>query len=288
MMTVRSAPALARTVLDDGAEFHHQEAGAGRPLVFVHGGMGDWSSWEPQWEAFTPSFRCITYSRRFSSPNRNPMAFADHSVRREARDLAALLRAWRARPAILVGTSYGAYTALQLALTDPGSVSALALTEPPVLPFADRAPGGRAARLAFEREVLAPADQAFRAGRALEAVELLTTGINGPGPGEALSPAGRARRLRNAEAMRALALSNDPYPALDEVALARLRTPTLLMSGEHTLPVHRAITAALAQLMPAAQLVRVPGCGHGVHRDNPQAFNERVLRFLREIPLRPA
>lgn len=279
-MALAAEAGLARVVLADGTEFHYCEAGEGRPLVFVHGGMGDWSSWQPQWSDFVRHYRCISYSRRFSSPNRNRMAFDDHSVRREAQDLAALLRVWSARPAILVATSYGAYTALQLALTEPDSVFALALTEPPVLPLADRVPGGRDARLQFEREVLAPADRAFRAGRAQEAVELLTLGINGAGPGEAASAEGRARRLRNAEAMRALALSNDPYPALDEASLARLRVPTLLLTGEHTMPVHRATTTALAQVMPAARLLRLPDCGHGVHRDNPAAFNDAVLKFL--------
>lgn len=271
---------LQRAVIGGGLEIHYKEEGTGPALVFVHGGMGDWSSWAPQWEAFTPHFRCITYSRRYSSPNSNAIESLSHSVVEEAQDLAALLETWQADRVILVGTSYGAFTALQLALSHPGKVRALALTEPPVLPLADRTEGGRDARLRFEREVLAPAAEAFAAGRREAAVHLLTEGINGSGPGEASTPAGRARRLRNAEAMRALLISSNPFPALDDTALHSLAAPTLLLHGARTLEVHRATTMALSRSMPRAELVEVPDSGHGVHRDNPPGFNKIVLDFL--------
>ncbi|CAN7741039.1 alpha/beta hydrolase [Variovorax sp. LjRoot290] len=66
--------------------------------------------------------------------------------------------------------------------------------------------------------------------------------------------------------MHALALSSNPYPIVDADALAALRVPTLLLRGERTMPVHRATFAALTELMPRTHTV--PGCGHGVHRDN--------------------
>jgi len=46
-------------------------------------------------------------------------------------------------------------------------------------------------------------------------VRLLTEGISGSSPGESSTPAGRERRLRNAEAMRALLISSKPFPSLD-------------------------------------------------------------------------
>jgi pimeloyl-ACP methyl ester carboxylesterase len=274
---------LLRVVVDDGIEIHYAEAGEGPPLVFVHGGMGDWQAWDPQWADFTARYRCITYSRRFSSPNRNALSSTDHSVRAEARDLELLLERWNAAPAFVVGTSYGAYTALQLALAAPGKVRALALTEAPVLPFADRIPGGRQVREAFQRDVIRPADEAFRAGDIERAVALLTVGINGSGPGEAATAEGRERRMRNAQAMRALALSTEAYPALDTELLRTFTVPTLLLTGEDTMPVHRVTTQALKELLPRAPLKVVPGCGHGVHRDNPSAFNRTVLEFFEQV-----
>lgn len=282
-MTALDQQTPQRLEIRGGIEIHYVEAGDGLPLVFVHGGMGDWSSWAPQWEAFASDFRCITYSRRFSSPNRNVLDTTSHSVIEEAQDLSALLDGWDASPAILVGTSYGAYTALQLALMHPGKVRALAVTEPPVLPFADLVEGGREARMRFEQEVLDPATDAFADGRPEDAMRMLTDGINGNGSGEATTEAGRQRRLRNAEAMRALAISSLPYPPLSENALKRMTIPTLLLHGVRTLPVHRATTTALAGLMPHAQLIGVADSGHGVHRDNPASFNAIVLDFVSSV-----
>jgi pimeloyl-ACP methyl ester carboxylesterase len=278
-----SAVPLRRIEIHCGIEIHYVEAGTGSPLVFVHGGMGDWQSWAPQWPAFAPHFRCFSYSRRFSSPNRNRLDRKDHLVFAEADDLSALIDAWEAAPAILVGTSYGAYTALALALHAPDKVRALVLTEPPVLPFADRVSGGRAAREHFEREVLRPSDAAFASGQTELAIGILTGGINGADSQEAMSATGLAKRLRNSEAMRALALSDNAYPALDLRALAALKVPTLLMRGANTEAVHRATFESLAELMPRAETAEVRDAGHGVHRDNPGLFNEIVLHFLCEI-----
>jgi pimeloyl-ACP methyl ester carboxylesterase len=273
---------LRRTTVSGGFEIHFAEEGQGIPLVFIHGGMGDWSSWTPQWDAFTPHFRCITYSRRFSSPNRNELNSTTHSVLAEAQDLVQLLGHWCDEPAVLVGTSYGAYTALQAALVAPERVLALVITEPPVLPFADEVPGGQETRLQFQREVLDRATEAFSQGDADRAVRMLTDGINGQGPGEAGTPDGRARRLRNAEAIRALCVSSDAYPALDRAALKALRHPVLLTHGDRTQAIHLATTLAVSRYLVRARIAQVPDSGHGVHRDNPVAFNALVLEFLRE------
>jgi pimeloyl-ACP methyl ester carboxylesterase len=272
---------VQRTRIADGFDIHYAEAGHGPALVFVHGGFGDWLSWAPQWAAFVPHFHCFTYSRRYSTPNGNRSTDTDHSVIAEARDLEALLDFWKVESPVLVGTSYGAYIILQLALTSCRKIGALALTEPPILPFADLTPGGREARLAFEQDILRPAGEAFANGETERAVYLLTEGINGSAPGEATSAEGLARRLRNAEAMRALSVSSQAYPALNIEKLRAFDVPTLLLKGRNTEPIHSAIFSSLCALMPQAEHIHVPDSGHGVHRDNPDAFNEIVLRFVR-------
>ncbi|HTH12459.1 MAG TPA: alpha/beta hydrolase, partial [Acidovorax sp.] len=107
------------------------------------------------------------------------------------------------------------------------------------------------------------------------------------GPGEAATAAGLERRLRNAGAMRALAFSSDPYPPLDLNLLREFTVPTVLLTGQDTMPIHRATTAALKALLPEAPLHVVPDCGHGVHRDNPTVFNRLVLDFFRQTGLLP-
>ena len=78
--------ALQRSRLPSGVELHWAAGGQGAPLVFVHGVMGDWLTWAPQWEAFTPHFACRSYSRRYNHPNRNTMPSPAHSALVEAQD----------------------------------------------------------------------------------------------------------------------------------------------------------------------------------------------------------
>jgi pimeloyl-ACP methyl ester carboxylesterase len=278
---VLEASALQRTVLDNGLVFHHAEAGAGTPLVFLHGVLGDWRTWAPQWAAFVPHFRCISYSRRYSVPNGNRVASPDHSALAEADDLEALLAHWHAAPAVLVGASYGAYTALALAARRPEQVRALVLVEPPLMRLANTSAEGRAIRSEFDRHIRLPARRAFEAGDDARAVWLLTEGILGGTDLGQQSGAAMGRRLENAESLRRVTLSSDEFPALDMDRLAALDMPVLLLSGERTPPIHDVVFRALAQALPRAESLKVPGAGHGVARDQPAAFNALVLEFLK-------
>lgn len=278
---VLEASALQRTVLDNGLVFHHAEAGAGTPLVFLHGVLGDWRTWAPQWAAFVPHFRCISYSRRYSVPNGNRVASPDHSALAEADDLEALLAHWHAAPAVLVGASYGAYTALALAARRPEQMRALVLVEPPLMRLADTSAEGRAIRSEFDRHIRLPARRAFEAGDDARAVWLLTEGILGGTDLGQQSGAAMGRRLENAESLRRVTLSSDEFPALDMDRLAALDMPVLLLSGERTPPIHDIVFRALAQALPRAESLKVPGAGHGVARDQPAAFNALVLEFLK-------
>lgn len=284
---VLEASTLQRTVLDNGLVFHHAEAGEGAPLVFLHGVLGDWRTWAPQWVAFVPYFRCISYSRRYSVPNGNRVASPDHSALTESDDLEALLAHWQAVPAVLVGASYGAYTALALAARRPEQVRALVLVEPPVMRLANASAEGRAIRSDFDRRIRLPARQAFEAGDDARAVWLLTEGILGGMDLGQQSAAAMGRRLENAESLRRVTLSSDEFPALDMDRLADLKVPVLLLSGEHTPPIHDVVFRALVQALPRAESRKVPGAGHGVARDQPAAFNALVLAFLARHGLRP-
>ena len=280
LQPVLEASTLQRTVLDNGLVFHHAEAGEGAPLVFLHGVLGDWRTWAPQWASFVPRFRCISYSRRYSVPNGNRMASPDHSALAEADDLEALLARWRAGPAVLVGASYGAYTALALAVRRPELVRALVLVEPPMMRLADASAEGRAIRRDFDQRIRLPARRAFEAGDDARAVWLLTEGILGGADLGGQSAAAMGRRLENAESLRRVTLSSDEFPALDMRRLAALEAPVMLLSGERTPPIHDVVFRALVRALPRAESCKVPGAGHGVARDQPAAFNALALAFL--------
>ena len=94
---------VEKWLLPNNIELHGVREGKGPTLIFIHGAMGDWRSWEPQWRAFTEHFDCISYSRRFSFPNQNHQASPHHSAIDEAEDLKHLLDLLKIDRAILVG-----------------------------------------------------------------------------------------------------------------------------------------------------------------------------------------
>ncbi|MEK8051025.1 alpha/beta hydrolase [Ideonella sp. DXS22W] len=265
--------------LPGGVQLHHATAGAGAPLVFIHGAMGDWRAWAPQWDAFTARYRCTSYSRRYSHPNRNDMPSPDHSALIEADDLAALLDAMGTPRAILVGSSYGAFTALALAVAQPQRVAAVVAVEPAMLCYADFSEAGRAERARFRAQTIEPANAAFRRGEDALAAQLMTGGINGAASPVNQGPA-YERRLQNVRAMRMLALSSDEFPLLPPQALAALPMPVLLVSGQRTPAIHAHTFANVAAAMPQAEVQRVADAGHGVARDQPAVFNALALDFL--------
>lgn len=275
-----------RVALPNGVELHAVRAGAGTPLVFIHGAMGDWRNWEPQWEAFTARFDCISYSRRYSHPNANTMPSPHHSALDEAQDLALLLDALGLSRVLLVGSSYGGFAALALALRQPGRVQALVAVEPPMMRYAQFSAAGRAASAAFRRDTIEPANAAFRAGDDERAGRIMTGGINGAA--QVLAPDAMQRRLQNLRAMRMLALSSDEFPLLPPAQLAALPMPVLLVSGARTPDVHREIFVNVRAAMPRARSLVVEGAGHGVSREQPAVFNREVLAFLSEaVAARP-
>lgn len=263
-----------------GVELHYVELGEGVPLVLLHGGMGDYRSWEPQLEALSRSYRVISYSRRYNHPNRNPLTTKDHSALVEAQDLAALVVRLRLGPVHLVGQSYGAFTALALALNHPEMVHSLVLAEPPLLQWVRDLPDGDSLYAAFMTSVMAPARDAFARGDSTQAMRTLTDGISGTVKFDSLPPAARCDRMRNARAMEALAISRDPFPNLPKEEARQLRVPVLVVTGENTITIHKRVNEELSRVLPRVETIVIPAAGHVSHRENPQAFNEAVLKFL--------
>lgn len=265
--------------LPSGVALAFDVAGQGLPLVFIHGVMGDWRSWDAQWPAFTARYRCLRYSRRYNHPNHNTMPSPDHSALHEAEDLLGLLDHLGWERAILVGSSYGSFAALALAVQHPERCSALALSEPPMMKYAQHSDAGREAEARFRADVMAPANAAFQRGDDETGARIMTGGINGQGVAT-LTPEGMSRRLQNIVAMKTLALSTDEFPWLAPERLAALPMPVLLLSGERTPPIHAEIFRNVCTAMPQAEQVTVPDAGHGTSRDNPTFFNATVLDFL--------
>jgi pimeloyl-ACP methyl ester carboxylesterase len=266
-------------IIVNGVELHYISAGTGEPVILLHGGQGDYRSWEPQMAALSRYYRVISYSRRYNFPNQNPQVATNHSVLVEAADLAALIKALHLKRANLVGTSMGAATALALAIDHPNMVRSLVLAEPPLLAWAKHFQDG-ALYEDFMRRIHDPARDAFAAGKDEAAMRFFVDGFAMPGRFDKLAPEARLGVMQNAGFFRMMTRSQNPYPDLPPGQLRDLRIPVLVITGEKTVEIHRRIDEELSKVIPRARSATIPNAGHGSPRENPRAFTEVVENFL--------
>jgi pimeloyl-ACP methyl ester carboxylesterase len=275
----QSAPPIKVHV--NGIELHYIEQGQGEPVILLHGGIGDYGSWGPQMGPFSERYRVISYSRRYSYPNMNPVVVPDDSALVDADDLAALIRKLKLGRVHLVGASAGAFAALALAIKHPEMVRSLVLAEPPVHQWVRDLPGGEAVFQEFLTTISNPAADAFKNADTERAMRLFVDGMSGPGSWDKLAPERAAVVMRNAPAMQALLLSSDPFPNLSKDGARRLKIPTLVVTSEHAIKIRRLVDEEIVRVLPLAEAVTIPNAGHSSARDNPAAFNQGVLKFLR-------
>jgi pimeloyl-ACP methyl ester carboxylesterase len=261
-------------------ELHYIEIGKGQPLILLHGGQGDLRSWPKQMEVFAAKYRVISYSRRYHYPNVNPLTSNNHSALTDAADLAGFIKALKLGPVHLVGTSYGAFTALAFAMDHPGLVRSMVLAEPPVLQWATTTPRGAGLYREFMMTIHLPAGKAFASGDDEAAMRIFIDRFDGPGTFDSLPGARRRAIMQNAPFFKAVASSSDPFPNLPRSKAKRLTMPVLLVRGAATRDLDELVLEELGRTIPHAQKVTIPNAGHNSPRQNPGAFNGAVLTFL--------
>jgi 3-oxoadipate enol-lactonase len=61
-----------------------------------------------------------------------------------------------------------------------------------------------------------------------------------------------------------------------------IRVPTLVIAGDEDRVYPKGSTKSLAERIPGAKFVEFQGCGHLSNLEQPELFNETLLRFLKE------
>jgi len=120
----------------NGVTLHTHAAGAGNPLILVHGSLADHTSRHPVALKLAASFRVLAYDRRGHS--RSQRTDGPRSVHED--DLAALIEVLGLAPAHLAGSSYGASITPGLASRRQDLVRSVIAHEPPLLAVGQRNP----------------------------------------------------------------------------------------------------------------------------------------------------
>jgi 3-oxoadipate enol-lactonase len=272
---------------DDGGRIHVVEAGAGPPIVLLHGITLGVGVWVRQFRALAGSHRLVALDLRGHGQS---IAGSDgYAFERMADDLLEVLEARRVDRAVVVGHSMGGMvlqlTALlrakQLAAhaagivlvgTDAGPAIPGPLGRP--MGVATAALAGRAAGFADRRGkgVYPGSDLATWGAR-------LSFGVR-PDPAEVEL----VRSISAAVAPRAMAGLLGPLLAFDVRAeLGRIDLPTLVVVGTRDLLTPPRRSRSIAGRVPGARLEVLPGCGHLVMLERPDTLNALLSSFSAEL-----
>src|SRR5688500_12574991 len=251
--------------LDSGA------AGAAPNLLFIHGMCGFAHVWQDQIVRLSPHLRCVAYDRRGHS--RSPLGQVDQrTVELHADDAAALIRTLDLAPCVLVGSSGGARIGLDVARRYPQLLAGAVLSEPPALSLA---PAGAAAFVAALRPLL---ERAVAGGGPRAAVDAFFDFVC-PGLWRRLDDSRRDHyRDNHVELFAHLPLP--PYQISSD-DLAAISVPCRIIRGDSSHPLFREIAQILADHVPGADLMEIPGSGHVTYAEQPAAFAAAVLDFVR-------
>ena len=270
---------LAYRLVGDSAGVEGQRT----PVVFVHGSLADFSDWDGQVPSFARIYRVLAYSRRYHRPNPPQEDGQVYSPALHAEDLAALLLQLDLAPAHVVGSSYGAYTALALALEHPQLVRSLVLAEPPVFSLLTGLQAGDSIRRAFFAAALDPARAAFVRGDSVAAVRAFLDAASGtPGRFDNLAAPVRAAVLAHSFELRREMLANreEYLPRVACADLGRVHTPVLLLKGDRSPRMFQIITDELARCLRSDTTVTIPGAGYRLHGGNPVAYAQTLLGYF--------
>ena len=280
-------PALKKIVIRDGVELHYEERGHGTPLIFVHGSLSDGSYWHDQLAPFAQAgFHVIAYSRRYNFPNKNK-ARPGYSAVVDADDLAALIQNLHLGKVDAVGHSYGALTALFLAVRHPELVRRLVLCEAPAVSLLGHLPGdqraiGKQTLADIQTRMVKPMQTAFRKGDKEEGVRVFIGYVmRNPQAWDNMSKAAHEETLKNVEEWNVMMTTGELFPNLDPGAVRNIRAPVLILSGEKSYPFLRLIDEELARLLPDNRRIVLPGATHGMWFEQPEECRKDVLEFLR-------
>jgi len=243
-------------------------AGAGPPVLFLHGFPLDHGMWRDAIGALSAVADCIAPDLRgFGHAGAAPSTVL--TMEQHADDAAALLDALGVQSAHVVGLSMGGYAALAFAERHAARLTSLVLVDTRAT---DDGEEGRARRSAA-------ADRLLEVGRATFAREMLTKLVAPSAEREV-----RARLLSMMEAtpyetIVAALLGMQARPDRTDV-LRELARPLLIVCGELDQITPPDLSRAMAAVNPSSELELIANAGHMSPMERPREFAALLSGFL--------
>lgn len=251
--------------------------------MFLHGLMGSGMNWRPVAKAFEQEFHILTLDQRGHGRSFHPPS--GYTPNDYAQDLKLILDELGWSEIALVGHSMGGRNALEFALHFSQRVKALVIEDigpeasseamrriqemidlVPV-PFASR----EAARDFFANEY---PNLISWTPRAQTVARFFHSNI-------AEMPNGEFDWRFSKPGIKATMVAGRNEDRWD--ALRNLKMPVLIMRGEQSTDLPRAIFERMKVTLPQAQAVEIADAGHWIHSDQPEAFIQALRSFFHGV-----
>jgi 3-oxoadipate enol-lactonase len=254
---------------------YYEVQGRGPDLLFISGLNGGAWSWYAQVPFFQERYRTIVFDNR--GAGRSDLPPGPYRMEQFAADALCLLDHLGVQQALVVGASMGGMIAQTLALAAPERVRGLVLActhcgppertppAPGVLEGISQIQGLTQAQI-IEKDLPFMFSHGFLAGQ--------------PDAVEAYRRVQLSAPFQPEFAFQAQLAAIQGFSCCRE--LRDLTVPTLVITGTADVIVPPANGRLLADLLPHAELVEIPGAGHAVNIECPEEFNTSVQQFLQK------
>ncbi len=260
---------IQKKFISNSASLFYQVAGDGFPLIFTHGASWNHKQWQKQVDFFKERYTVVTWDVRghgYSSLPDGPVDSEDFSA-----DIISLMDHLAIKRAVLCGLSMGGHISLQTAVRYPDRVTGLILIGTPC---------SNSFNL-FEK-IFVPVNRLSS-----NIIPMKTYGII---QAKMLSRFNKNNAEYIKEAVSMIPHNNWKriWAAVtrmeSRVDLPKIQCPTLLLIGDNDNLTKRQQTYILKHI-PNCQMVTIPKAHHGTNLDNPDAVNQAIMVFVKQIQL---
>lgn len=246
-----------------------------RTYVLLHAFPLGANQWEPQMRHIPAGWRLITPDLRGFGGSTELDSLSEPAVADYAADVEDLLAELSVPRAVIGGLSMGGYAALALLQAAPQLFEGLVLAD--TRATADT-PEGRANR----RTMLALVDREGPSGVARELMPKLLGKTTREGNPEVEAQVRRLIKQQSPAAIRG-AIQRMMHRPDSSALLPHVTVPTLVIVGDEDELTPPEESRRMAEAVPGATLVTIPGAGHLSNLEQPDAFTAALNGFLTKL-----
>jgi len=261
----------------NGARLYYEDTGKGKPIVFLHGYIGDTEDWANQVRLLSPKYRCLTIDQRGRGKAEALKHPEDYSLGLFVDDIYQWLKQIGVDRFVLNGHSLGGMISQGFVLAHPEMVAGLVLASTssgpiPVSPD-EREHRKRLNEVAMTQGTVAAFDYDYEHNPATKRRYSVHP--------ETLERMREKTRTTSPEGYVYVRGALDNRPTFTE-RLGEIVCPTLAIVGSDDVGLVEPMKL-IASKIPDCDFVLVPDSGHGVMYEKAAEYNDALVGFLSKI-----